>query len=303
MRGWWPPHRCDQDVATFPPLPSLSLDEAAALSLSASTPSADSDDNPNNAPFQHDNLSLGEAAAAAVIPSTEAPSTDRDANTNNAPFQNVNAKQRRRQSNAARQAGLKIAVEAVASGTSITSAMAIGNIVAKDKNRSYSNITKQGYVGRPAQSAPTNPSNAIQHGGGFGNRKKLYKTSPYLEGEKAGTEASIAAPRPDGYNKKCLVISGIEKSVTKSKFIEDLNRKAERDIDISHIEVLSKSYNPWLTVAIELSEDDYTELFDSSFWEIGMRIRPYIGRKFWRGLPRLTPQQIKNAVRDQWSKE
>ena len=82
-----------------------------------------------------------------------------------------------------------------------------------------------------------------------------------------------------------------------------MNRKAERDIDISHIEVLSKSYNPWLTVAIELSEDDYTELFDSSFWEIGMRIRPYIGRKFWRGLPRLTPQQIKSAVRDQWSKE
>ena len=193
--------------------------------------SRDEDEGPQGAqeplPADSSQLPLPTTQGVADVTSTTASSVDSVTNGNSMPFQQqLNAKQRRKQNNATRQAALKITAEAVANGTSIDSAMTIGNIVANDKNRSYSNITKQGTVGRPVRPVPTNISDSNRQVGGFGNRKKLSKTSPYIEGKNAGTESSIAAARPVWHNTKCLVISGIDKRVTQTEFIEDMNKKA-----------------------------------------------------------------------------
>ena len=65
------------------------------------------------------------------------------------------------------------------------------------------------------------------------------------------------------------------------------------------MEILSKEYNHWLTVAIELSTEDYTLLNDQSFWPCGLRIRPFVGRRGWRQT-RLTKNDRSNSVRMSW---
>ena len=66
------------------------------------------------------------------------------------------------------------------------------------------------------------------------------------------------------------------------------------------MEILSKEYNHWLTIAIELSADDYTLLNDQSFWQSGLRIRPFQGRRGWRQ-KHLTKNDRTNSVRMSWT--
>ena len=79
---------------------------------------------------------------------------------------------------------------------------------------------------------------------------------------------------------------------------------AGRTITIPHMEVLSREIEgrafDWLTVAIELSEDDLKHLLELDTWESGIRIREYVGRRFWRQ-KRISNQDRQNSLRMQWS--
>ena len=56
--------------------------------------------------------------------------------------------------------------------------------------------------------------------------------------------------------------------------INDQSRKAAGwTIDFKHIEIISKDYSYYLTVAIELKEEDYALLNDVNFGDPQVRIR------------------------------
>ena len=69
------------------------------------------------------------------------------------------------------------------------------------------------------------------------------------------------------------------------------------------MEVLSREVQgrvfDWLTVAIKLSEDDFTNLLGLDSWESGIRIREYVGRRFWRQ-KRISKQDRLSSIRMQW---
>ena len=78
---------------------------------------------------------------------------------------------------------------------------------------------------------------------------------------------------------------------------------AGRAITIHHMEVLSREVKgrafDWLTVAVELSEDDFTHLLNLDTWESGIRIREFVGRRFWRQ-NKITKEDRQSSVRMQW---
>ena len=78
---------------------------------------------------------------------------------------------------------------------------------------------------------------------------------------------------------------------------------AERQINIHHMEVLSREINgrnfDWLTVAIELSEEDFNHLLELDTWESDIRIRAFVGRRFWRQ-NRISKQTRQTSLRMQW---
>ena len=69
------------------------------------------------------------------------------------------------------------------------------------------------------------------------------------------------------------------------------------------MEVLSREVKgrafDWLTVAVELSEDDFTHLLNLDTWESGIRIREFVGRRFWRQ-NKITEEDRQSSVRMQW---
>ena len=134
-------------------------------------------------------------------------------------------------------------------------------------------------------------------------RTRLSQTRPYKAG--AGESIGLAAPKPSWYASKTLVIAGIDKKYLKDKkgLSEKLDLLANRSIAIQHMEVLSRevkgrAYN-WLTVAIELSEDDFTHLLNLNTWETGIRIREFVGRRFWRQ-NKISKEDRLNSVRMSW---
>ena len=101
------------------------------------------------------------------------------------------------------------------------------------------------------------------------------------------------------------MIAGINKEFLNNK--EGINEKidilASRAITIHHMEVLSREVkgraSDWLTVAVELSEDDFTHLLDLDTWESGIRIREYVGRRFWRQ-NKISKEDRLSSIRMQW---
>ena len=153
------------------------------------------------------------------------------------------------------------------------------------------------------------------------NRKKqsLAKKSPYNAGKgdsmNTGVKPFTVPPRtrPEYLSNKCLVVAGINPELTLDQFKEGINsisqEKANRDIDFKHIELISKTphghVTKHLTVAIELNDDDFLLMNDVNFWDPQLRIRKFVGWRWWRGAmqkkPKITPQERKNAVRNSWA--
>ena len=74
---------------------------------------------------------------------------------------------------------------------------------------------------------------------------------------------------------------------------------AGRTITIHHMEAISRKINDWLTVAIELPEEDFNHLLELDTWESGIRIRTFVGRRFWRQ-NRISKQTRQSSLRMQW---
>ena len=101
------------------------------------------------------------------------------------------------------------------------------------------------------------------------------------------------------------MIAGIDKKFLKDKkgISEKIDLLAGRAITIQHMEVLSRevkgrAFN-WLTVAVELSGDDFTHLLNLNTWETGIRIREFVGRRFWRQ-NKISKEDRQNTVRMSW---
>ena len=75
----------------------------------------------------------------------------------------------------------------------------------------------------------------------------------------------------------------------------------ETEVEIRHMEILSKVHSPWLTIAIELSEAAFDALYNGAIWEEGLYVRPFLGRRFWRMSKQLTKAETKRSVRMSWS--
>ena len=130
-------------------------------------------------------------------------------------------------------------------------------------------------------------------------RPRLAQSFPYKTG--TGDSIGLAASKPSWHANKTLVVAGIDKRFLENKdgIIEKIGVIAGRTITIHHMEVLSKEINDWLTVAIELPEEDFNHLLELDTWESGIRIRTFVGRRFWRQ-NRISKQTRQSSLRMQW---
>ena len=214
------------------------------------------------------------------------------------------------------------AAQAVQDGLSTQDAQQMGAQAAKTYAKTFAQIAKASGHGNIVSTAPPAVAAAAAGGGaavsnsqfplppwqvvGKSNKKRLSQTTPYKTGtgdtmvSAAGT--SVVPVKPAHLENETLVIAGFNRDLTKEQFVELVNTKARKDIDFQFIQPLSKAYSKWKTVAIELKSDDYEILNDPNFWDPQLRIRPYIGHKFWRGnrQSRLKTHEIRTAVRDSW---
>ena len=110
--------------------------------------------------------------------------------------------------------------------------------------------------------------------------------------------------KPTFMKNKCLVISGLRKDASREDCLQYINKTVNRNINVLHIEILAREYSPWLTIAVELNETDYELLSNINLWEKAIRIRDFIGWRFWHGQKpkKLAPHQIKGSVRMSWDK-
>lgn len=117
------------------------------------------------------------------------------------------------------------------------------------------------------------------------------------------TGLSLVSSKPAYMNHKVLVVSKLDKAMKNEQLTKWIDERANKHIELLHVERLNKAVSSWTTLAIELNDDDFKLLSDQNFWEVGIGIKPYVGRRFWRlnQTPRPTPEMLKNSVRSQWT--
>ena len=214
---------------------------------------------------------------------------------------------------------LAATVEAVSNGIPVTEAMALGEQIGNAKANTWAQVLKQANNADSTVSRPrTTPRTTHPRGANseypslsppgatanVANRSKLAKTAPYKRGNATSTENNMVMQKPTFMNNKCLVISGLRKDASREECLEYINKTANRKIDVLHIEILAREYSPWLTIAVELNTTDYELLTDINLWNKAIRIRDFIGWRFWHGErpKKLAPHQIKGSVRMSWEK-
>ena len=210
---------------------------------------------------------------------------------------------------------LLAAVVAASQGTPTDKAMEIGRATGTAKAQSFAQAAKlrngTANAGAPssntefpklraaASGAATSGATASGAAGRAAIRNKLAKTSPYKRGNATATDQTMNMQKPTFMKNKCLVIRGLKKGISRGQFIEYINKTAGKKINILHIQIISRVFSPWLTVAIELNTEDFELLSDVNIWHTSIGIREYIGWRHWHGErpKRLPPQEIRNSVR------
>ena len=99
---------------------------------------------------------------------------------------------------------------------------------------------------------------------------------------------------------KCMVIQGL-KRITREECMSFIKNTASKDIDVLHIEILSKTTSSWMTVAIELKEEDYNHLSNMDLWHPSIGIRDYVGWRFWHKMKRPEVTTGMSKVRMSWA--
>ena len=213
------------------------------------------------------------------------------------------------------ESSLQATVEAVIKGIPMEEAIVLGKKIGEAKANSFAQVLKQGNIANSTvpQAGPTQSRGAnseypslLKPGAAarVANRNKLAKTAPYKRGNAATTDHNMVMQKPTFMKNKCLVISGLRKNASREECLEYIDKTANRKIDVLHIEILAREYSPWLTIAVELNETDYELLTDINLWNKNIRIRDFIGWRFWHGErpKKLAPHQIKGSVRMSWEK-
>ena len=208
---------------------------------------------------------------------------------------------------------LEATAHAVSNGIPVKEAMALGKQVGISKANTFAQALKQANNADSTVSQPrtTHPQGARSDypslpppgaAAKVSNRSKLAKTAPYKRGNATSTDNNMVRQKPTFMNNKCLVISGLRKDASRDECLEYIDRTAKRKIDVLHIEILAREYSPWLTIAVELNATDYELLTDINLWDKAIRIRDFIGWRFWHGErpKKLAPHQIKGSVRMSW---
>ena len=137
-------------------------------------------------------------------------------------------------------------------------------------------------------------------GAGVTNRNKLSSVAPYRRGKAVGASSSTVMRRPFSMENKCMVIQGLNR-ITKDQFFKFIKDTAGKEINILHVEVLSKGNSPWMTVAIELNEEDYNHLSNMDLWDQSIGIRDYVGWRFWHKMKRQEVPTEMSKVRMSWA--
>ena len=193
-----------------------------------------------------------------------------------------------------------MAAQAAAMGMPADNATAIGNFAASTVAKSLS-FAQVAAVPRSDTSKSRNDEYPPLPR--RGRRPGLSRTRPYKVG--AGENIGLAASKPSWFTNKTLVIAGIDKGFLNNKkgIKEKIDILAGRPITIHHMAVLSREVKgrafDWLTVAVELSVDDFTHLLNLDTWESGIRIREFVGRRFWRQ-NKITKEDRQSSIRMQW---
>ena len=118
------------------------------------------------------------------------------------------------------------------------------------------------------------------------------------------TGPSIARSKPEYLSNRVLVVSGMPENITKQQINDWIVDRAEnlsgREIVLPYIARLERDNTRHTTVAIEIKPEDYALLSKLDFWETSIRIKKWVGWRFWRVQPRQTPQNTSNPVRRTW---
>ena len=126
---------------------------------------------------------------------------------------------------------------------------------------------------------------------------------PYRKGIAVTSTNSIAAKRPVYLNNKCLVVSRIDRDTTIPQLQAYVNERSGKNIKFLYEpKNLAYEYARWRTIAIELSDEDYDLLSKPEFWEANIRIRDFVGRRWWRNpASNLSANERQNSIRQQWT--
>ena len=155
-----------------------------------------------------------------------------------------------------------------------------------------------------AATAAGSSGTQLQAAGGSTN-KRYPNSAPYVRGTATTNTGGIILGRvkPDYLQNKVLVVKNLELSVTKDKLQNYVNGQAGRHVDLICMTRLDKTYASYASVAIEMNEQDYVLLLNSDFWPRNIWVKPWHGRRFWRGDAQPTrpkPHELKSAVRRSW---
>ena len=92
------------------------------------------------------------------------------------------------------------------------------------------------------------------------------------------------------------MVRGIEKGTSQAEFQTYVNNIAGKPINFLYVKCISRDYSPWVTLALELSNEDYDILAEPCIWESNIQIQNFVGWRWWRSdrPKRLTPLEIKN---------
>ena len=283
---------------------------SSSASSSSSSSSDDDDDSDDSSETVIQSPPSTEGAVGALDDAAAA-----DQNTNQHPLHvQLNARQKHHRNIHVTQQATLIAAQAASMGITPLNAANIGNIAAKDiaqtytrrtdisdgNHLSYSQVTGAGLVNDQTRNNgyPSLPKN-----NGFQtiNRNRGKRRLNQYQLCNKQVDIGLAAPKPEWHNNQTLVIAGLEKGLLAHKEViyDKISELASKKINIHHMEILSKVYNHWLTIAIELSPSDYNLLNDQNFWPAGIRIRPFQGHRSWR-TNRLSKVDRSNSVRMSW---
>ena len=99
-----------------------------------------------------------------------------------------------------------------------------------------------------------------------------------------------------------LVVSRVKRETTIPQIQDYINKIANKNVKFLHSPVnIAKDYAEWRTLAIELSNEDYNILSNPNLWSAKLRIKDFVGRRFWRNkASNISANERRSTVYQSW---